>query len=333
MENNSQCSMSRVQCPIDLVVPMVFPQDPQWRSAYGLSSGIDAARNVRFRSWGIEELVIQCCVKYMPWLRRIYILLASESQVQPWMKPLQTSLEDGQAYSSLPKPQLRLVFHRDFIPEHLLPCFNVNTIEMFLHRIPGLSEYFIYSNDDIPPLSPQQPEDFFRRPVTDEQLNNGQSFLPCQRVTEHPYPSNPNIFHRFVLNGLNMVAADFGRKFTNTWLKGSHSMQPMLRSTVEKVCTIHADRIRRSFTFARSADNFNQYIFPFYQHLSGKYIDHVPVQRYVQPSAPIQKVVEVIRDPNAGIVCINDNEKISDWEQRASVIRREILSKIERLKV
>jgi hypothetical protein len=33
---------------------------------------------------------------------------------------------------------------------------------MFLHRIPGLSERFIYGNDDMFPLSQLEPEDFFR---------------------------------------------------------------------------------------------------------------------------------------------------------------------------
>ena len=307
---------------------MVFPSDPHWRQEYAKCSGTDAARNVRFRSWGTEELLVRCIMKYMPWLRRIHLLLASESQVQPWMRTIDHSpltidhssvgVSHGDSQCSMFNVQCSIVFHRDFIPAEHLPCFNVNTIEMHLHRIPDLAEHFIYSNDDFFPLSPLKEEDFF------------QHDLPCQRMEEKPYPASPNIFHRFVMNGLNMVAADFGKHFTTTWLKGGHSMQPMLRSTVEKVCTLHADRISKSFTFARTDRNFNQYIFPFYQHFTGQYIDHAPRRVYVGPKADINKVVEVIRDPNAGIVCINDNEKIEDWEHRASVVRSEISGKLAR---
>lgn len=32
---------------------------------------------------------------------------------------------------------------------------------MYLHKIPGLAEHFIYSNDDMMPMNLMQAEDFF----------------------------------------------------------------------------------------------------------------------------------------------------------------------------
>ncbi len=298
---------------IDLVIPMVFPDDAQWQQDYARAHGnaVGAQRNVRFRSWGTEELLVRCCMSYMPWVRTIFILLARESQARPWMTALAERPQDA-------LPAVRLVMHREFMPAHVLPCFNVNTIEMFLHRIPGLGEQFIYSNDDFFPLSPLPPEDFFR------------DGLPCQHHDEKPYPAGPNTFQRFVKNGLDMVAADFGRRFPRTWLRGGHSMQPMLRSAVEKVCTLHADRIGQSFTLARSPKNFNQYVFAFWQHLSGQYVDHVPPRHYVGPKTPTKDIAAVIRDPLCGIVCLNDNKQILDWQKRAAIVRREIEEKLEK---
>ena len=318
---SSQITQEHSYPPIDLIIPMVFPGDPHWQAEYARLSGVssaDAAANVRYRTWKTEELLVQCCIKYMPWLHCIHILLASESQVQPWMEQFKNQ-----------NSKFRIVYHRDFIPERLLPCFNVNTIEMWLHCIPDLTEHFIYSNDDLFPLSPLKESDFFQ-PAAD----NGQpsmlnhQWLPCQHHNERPYPDPPNIFHRFVKNGLDMVAADFGVKFTDKFLRGGHSMQPMLKSTVVKVCTMHADRISQSFTFRRSPKNFNQYIFPFWQHLSGHYIDQVPRRQYVGPKVPIEKLVAAIREPECGILCINDNEKIEDWQERAEAVRREISAKL-----
>ena len=292
---------------IDLVIPMVFPQDPAWQAAYaGVMGGSGAEKNVRYRSWNTEELLVKCCLKFMPWLRSIKLLLASETQVQDWMEQLK--IENG---------KLKIVFHREFIPERYLPTFNVNTIEMWLHKIPDLGEHFIYSNDDFFPLSPLGPDDFFR------------DGLPCQHMTEKPFPASPNIFQRFVKNGLDMVAEDWGAKFGKTWLRTGHSMQPMLRSTVEHVCTRHADRILQSFTARRMPQNFNQYIFPFWQHLSGRYVDHVPPRRYVGPRVATCDVAAILRDPNVGIVCLNDNESIGDWETRAGIVRQEIANKLD----
>lgn len=288
---------------IDMVIPMVFPQDREWQRDYaGYSSFAAAAKyNERFRSWDTEELLIECVRKYMPWVRKIHILLARESQVQPWMGKF---------------PEVHLVFHREFMDAKVLPCFNVLTIEMFLHRIPGLSEMFIYSNDDFFPLSPLEETDFFR------------DGLPCQRFVEKPYPKAPNVFERFVKNGLDMVAEDFGRTFDGTWLRGGHSMQPMLLETVRRVCQRHADRIYTSFTVERTARNFNQYIYPFWQHLSGEYADHVPKRQYVGPRTPTGDIAAIIRDPDCGIVCLNDNEMITDWLDRAAIVRQEIRKKL-----
>lgn len=45
--------------------------------------------------------------------------------------------------------RISLVHHDEIIPSEYLPTFNSNVIESFLHRIPGLSENFIYMNDDF----------------------------------------------------------------------------------------------------------------------------------------------------------------------------------------
>lgn len=181
---------------------MVFPQDANWLSDYRRYHGDDACANVRFRSWGTEELLVRCCMKYMPWLRTIHILLARESQVQPWMSRYD---------------KVHIVFHRDFIPEKYLPCFSSPCIEMFLGRIPGLSERFVYANDDMFPLSLLQPSDFFLEG------------RPCVHFIEKLFPEVPNIFHRKCLNQQNMIGRPFGKHYVRTWLTTGHSYAPIPR--------------------------------------------------------------------------------------------------------
>ena len=330
---------------------MVFPQDPKWRHEYLTATGNyrndrSTLSSPRFRSWGTEELLIRCIRKNLPWIRTIYILLARPSQVQPWMEQLKIlgcSCTKARCQGAEQNSKIKIVFHRDFIPSQYLPTFNANTIEMWLHKIPDLSEYFIYGNDDLFPISPLQPEDFFRQRVgaprdndiTTLRHNDKEdcAILPCQHMREKPFPEEPNTFQKFVKNGLDMVAADWGVKFTDTWLRTGHSLQPMLRSTVEHVCTIHADRILQSFTLSRKPKNFNQYIFPFWQHLSGRYIDHMPRRTYIGKDVATSDLANILRDPNIDVACINDNKGITaDWEARAEIVRREIAARLCKIK-
>lgn len=301
---------------IDIVIPMVFPQDPVWQREYHCAHSGNAAHNVRFRSWATEELLVRCCEKYMPWARDIILLLSGESQVQQWMK---ASHPDG--------PNIRIVLHREFVPSKFLPCFSAPCFEMFLDRIPGLSEWFIYGNDDMFPLSPLHPEDFFRKPADGD---GSHPLLPCQIMTEMPYPVVPNIFHRGCMQGLNMIAEPYGLHFRNTWLKNGHSMAAYLRSSCEEVLRRHGEQIMQHINPLKRDEHSNyQYIYAYYQHFAGLYVSHTPRLQYVGPDVPTKSLPAILRDPEAGIVCLNDNAKITDWQQRAAVVRREIMEKLD----
>ena len=79
---------------------------------------------------------------YAPWVRNIY--LVTDDQVPDW---LDTSC-----------PDVKVVSHREiFANQADLPTFNSHAIESQIHRIEGLSEHFLYLNDDFfvgRPLSP-----------------------------------------------------------------------------------------------------------------------------------------------------------------------------------
>jgi len=90
--------------------------------------------NSRDRSADELRYSIRSLEKYMPWFNGT-IHIATFNQIPKW---LDTS-----------NPRIKMVFHKDFIPEHYYPTFDSNTIEMFLDKIPGLTERFLYFNDDI----------------------------------------------------------------------------------------------------------------------------------------------------------------------------------------
>lgn len=61
-----------------------------------------------------------------------------------------------------------MVRHEDFMAPAYLPTFNINSIELNLHRIKGLSQQFVFFNDDMFLINSVVQEDFFKNgfPVT-----------------------------------------------------------------------------------------------------------------------------------------------------------------------
>lgn len=292
--------------PIDYVVPMVFTDDKQWQEAWSKFSG-EPASSIRvfprWRSWGTEELLVKCITAFMPWVRYIHILLFDDSQVQPWM-------EDN--------PKVKVVFHRDFIPEEYRPCFVSRTIEMFIKDIPNLSEQFIYGNDDMYPIAPLKPTDFFRKGK------------PCQHMDESVYIRSPyvvNIFMEACVKGLNMVARDFGKEFDETYLYEGHSINAILKSTCKTIWSNHEEEILGSIYPERTKDGLNQYIYPYYQHLSGNYVDYTPHREIVSLSNTPDEVRDAFK--SAQVVCVNDNDDwVCKWWECAAVVREELTNKL-----
>ena len=290
---------------IDYVVPMVFADDVEWQKLHKKVGrrfdSRDPNENVRYRNWGTERLLIECVKKFMPWVRNIYILLAQESQKQAWMDKL----------------GVKVVYHREFIPEKFLPTFNSRGMEMFLKDIPGLSDTFIYGNDDMFPVKPLKEEDFFV---------DGK---PCQRYTQKDFPLVPSQFHRACRNGLNFVAKEFGFEYQRKWLKNGHSIAPILKSSCEHLWQRGGKEIEASLTPYREECNFNQYIYGWYQHFTGNYVEHSPVRKYVNVKNGIGDIIKALSEEDYQIVCVNDNEAVDDIEPFAKVVRLALEEKLK----
>lgn len=134
--------------PIDLVVTYVDDRDPVWQKAIQQYNIEDMPS--RYRSWDIFKYWFRGVEKHMSFIRTIHLVVSNIEQVPEW----------------LDQDKVHVVLHKDIILQQLLPTFNSTTIEMYLHKITGLAEHFIYSNDDMMPMNLMQAEDFF----TDEGL-------------------------------------------------------------------------------------------------------------------------------------------------------------------
>lgn len=73
-------------------------------------------------------------------------------------------------------PPVRLLDVSDFVPAQHLPTFNSHVFETFLWQIPGLSEHFIYLNDDMVLAHPIQPPRLFQ--LSDDDAVGGPTATP-----------------------------------------------------------------------------------------------------------------------------------------------------------
>ena len=84
--------------------------------------------------------------RFAPWIRRIHVLVNDDAVIPDWLSR---------------HAKVRVVRLSAFIPKEALPLNNSASIEMWLHRVPDLSERFVYSNDDMFLGRPVSPRDFF----------------------------------------------------------------------------------------------------------------------------------------------------------------------------
>lgn len=144
---------------IDFVIAWVDDTDEKWLSEKAKYSNSDGdSRSIRYRDWGFLKYWFRSIEKYTPWVNKVYLVTAG--QKPDWI--------------NVDCEKLVIVDHKDFIPKEYLPTFNSHAIELNLHRISGLSEQFVYFNDDMFVTSRMKPSDFFK---------NG---LPCDSAILSP---------------------------------------------------------------------------------------------------------------------------------------------------
>lgn len=139
---------------IDFVVAWVDGNDPAWqeeRSRY--TQNVERQKwndsPVRYRDWGLLKYWFRGVEKFAPWVRYIYFV--TWGHVPSWLNER--------------NPKLKIIRHDEFIPREYLPTFSSHTIELNLHRIPGLSEQFVYFNDDMYLTKSVSPEVFFKNGI------------------------------------------------------------------------------------------------------------------------------------------------------------------------
>lgn len=138
--------------PIDMVYCWCDGNDPafQERKNYYLQQekgthDSDSVGNHRFADNEELRYSLRSLTMYAPWIHHVYIV--TDRQTPRW---LNTDYE-----------RVSIIDHSEIMPSELIPCFEASIIERYIVNIPGLSEHFLYGNDDMFFGRPIGPEFFF----------------------------------------------------------------------------------------------------------------------------------------------------------------------------
>ena len=314
---------------IDFVIAWVNGNDPAWlreKQKYISQKKINSdSRDIRFRDWENLQFWFRGVEKYAPWVNKIYFV--TWGHIPEWL--------------NVSNEKLVIVKHSDFIPQNYLPTFNSHVIELNLHRIKGLSEHFVYFNDDMFLIKPVNESDFFR---------NG---LPCDVFALDAIFFGPDSAGFY--NGNDMVLINknfdirkqFKKFFYSKYLRMRYGLANIYRTMVLKhwpwfsgfrYYHIHSNFLKSTFEEVwdkefqtlddtckdrfRSTTNVNQWLFKYWQLASGKFY---PQKKgfgnvYHLNDYPCKEFLDDFKKNKYSVVCLNDVLKTHDWNKHKEKI-------------
>lgn len=241
----------------------------------------------RFRSYGVLDLQIKLIRKYMPYIKNIFVIVSHEEQVEG------IDLSDA-----------KVITHDQIIPATYLPCFNSCTIEMFMWKIPGLSEEFVYFNDDT---------------FVIDNVHHTKWFVkgkPCLNPTIHNVNKyETNAYKKNCERSTEVIASLLNTdEYKGKYITQAHIARPFLKSTCETVFNKKIIEIQRSLTRTRHSKNVNATLFNDYDYISDNYYNIDTNYTYLKTFNEPEEIKRNIITKEYPLLCVNDNDLYIDFD-------------------
>ncbi|MCQ2603521.1 MAG: stealth family protein [Spirochaetia bacterium] len=271
-----------MEYPIDIVIPWVDGNDPVWIEQFNkynpgnkvLIPDEKLSDASRFRDYGLLKYWFRGIEKYASWVNKVHFITCG--QKPDWL--------------NLNNPKLNWVKHSDYILPEYLPVFSSHPIELFMHKINGLAEHFIYFNDDFFLTDFISPDYFFKNGlpcdyaflaaldflnsgiphiymndliVLNKHFNKGDVIRKNKsKFFSHKYGK------RMIRNLLVVNKASFGALATR------HFAQPYLKSTLIEVWNNCGDILEKTMAhkFRNQYEDVNQWLFRIWNLYSGNFV-------------------------------------------------------------
>ncbi len=316
---------------IDVVITWVDGNDPVWQAEKAKYSGKASGdgRAKRYRDWEFLRYWFRSMEACAPWLNRIHFVTCGH--LPPWL--------------NTDHPKLHIANHRDFIPEKYLPTFSCRPIELNLHRIPGLTEHFVYFNDDMFLFQPSKAEDFFVNGLPcDTAILNASHISGVDENGNFLMPENYNSSNVLNLIPINRnfdkkqsirrnlgkwLSPKYGAEVRRTLLlmpfsyfpgfRNMHLPYSLLRGTFEEAWQKEEYLMDRACSHRfRDSTDISSRMLSFWQIAKGEFAPRSPkIGKYYSihnEDARNQAMYEAVRGRRHKLVCINDEYTGDDFE-------------------
>lgn len=312
--------------PIDFVMIWVDGNDPKWRKSFnahkygeGIEQQQPSTHMCRFRDWNNLHYWFRSVEKYCPWVNKIHIVTCGHFP----------------HFLNKQHPKVNIVHHADIIDPEYLPTFSSHVIEINIHKIKGLSERFVYFNDDMFINKPLEPEFFFK--------NN----LPRDGILLEPITAvdTDNLLAHVMLTNISIINRNFNFKalcknkrkyFFNiryglsankrnllysyhlifSSIFNHHLPQPFLKQTFNEVWEKEQDYLEKVCRHRfREYDDVNQYMFRIWQLCQGNFFPTKIQKRgkaYRVMTDNLPKIQQTLIENKLPLICLNDHEAIQD---------------------
>lgn len=310
---------------IDFVISWVDSADPEWqqkKQAYSGKKVVNSSNGAeRFRDYGTLRYLLRSIDMYAKWVHHIY--LVTDNQRPRW-------LDDK-------SDRLTVIDHQDIIPNKALPTFNSSAIELCLDNIPGLSEHFVYFNDDFLINRQVTPNDFFK---------NG---LSCDyRIYSRLIPNSD--FDHILLNDTACINRWLQGKtktlkgmFTQSYgLRGNiknilqlilnggkvshyalyHNAYSLTKTEFRQVKTLWNSIIEHTIMQQfRTKDDVNIYLLRYYRLELGKFSPRTPNFDAYYTLNDMQSLTNELDKPKHYLICVNDANTIDYANKKSSLVK------------
>lgn len=316
---------------IDIVIVWVDGSDREWmdkKTFWQEEYGIINNTEERYRNWDNLQCLFRGIEKYATWVNHVF--LVTDKQSPEWL---------DENYK-----KITLVDHTEIIEDRYLPTFNSQAIELNLHKINQLSENFIYFNDDMFIIDETFKTDFFENGIPmDSGILNINVPIKNQPIYQFNFNNLSLINHEFSKSQaikekpFNWFTFKYGKQLIKniillpwnqfTGFNEPHLCAPYNKETFNIVWKKYDEELLKTTKSKfRENHNYSQSVMRYWQLASNKF---VPRKGSLGKNCSLSDLNSVydcsnyIRDQKGKVVCVNDGENLSDFNNAKESINHE----------
>ncbi len=289
---------------IDLVYLWVDGNDHQWlaKKECFLDESIEKKTLVGRYEYNDElKYSLRSVEKHMPWIRKIFII--TDNQIPDFL--------------DINHPKIEIVDHSEIIPKEILPMFNSSVIDYFVHNITGLSEQFLFANDDCFVNMDLSPDFFFKDNLPIIRMIPSFKFL--MKIQWKKFLNKPlGNYFLGILKVLKMIRSKYKKYY---FIRPHHNIDAYLKSDYKKTTEVFSKELKETYTNRfRKNNDIPRLLFDCFALANNRgHLQYVTHKESVLIEVCEQDYQKYFQDNNFALFCLNDTENATNEDRKRIV--------------